>query len=165
MPLKSEIMLLAAKLCHLNLSKFYRLPENFCNNFTVYPVKSLERFPVYPVYPSYMLYRVYRFWFCCNYATIMLLLCHYYATTMPLLCHLRLIMPLNSQKGSYYATHYASIVQNPHRAKICQAYAGRIAKWQAVCCVLCAVRLGGTNSQLTTVCGQRSTVYGLRSTV
>jgi hypothetical protein len=70
--------------------------------------------------------------------------CHYYATTMPLLCHLRLIMPLNSQKGSYYATHYASIVW----AKLFQAYAGRIAKWQGCRCQLlrkplqcCTIRL------------------------
>jgi hypothetical protein len=74
----------------------------------------------------------------------MLQLCHYYATTMPLLCHLRLIMPLNFQKGPNYATHYASIVQNPHRAKLCQAYAGRIAFFFAIS--MCDPRNERTNS-------------------
>jgi hypothetical protein len=86
---------------------------------------------------------------CHYYATTMPLLCHYYATTMPLLCHYYAttmppainFMPLNSQKGSYYATHYASIVQNPHRAKLCQAYAGRIAKWQTIPCLQLSPKL------------------------
>ena len=147
-------MPLRAKLCHSNLNKFHRIPgmsgipgaRPFENTgytvYTVYTGRRVNRIyrvyrvhckpggqkcPVYPVNP----YTGYTVWG----------LCYYFATStaIMLLHHLNyatwdLIMPLNFEKGSNYATQLASIIQNPRRAKLCRDIASTIAKWQGPQC-------------------------------
>ena len=127
-------MPLRAELCHSNLNKCHRIPgipdipgarplENTgYTGYTgrrvnrIYRVYWVHRKPVgqkcqvYPVNP----YTEYTVWGLCDYfatSTAIMLLHHLNYATWDL------IMPLNFEKGSNYATQLASIIQNPRRAK------------------------------------------------